>query len=50
MPCVEFEPKITASEQAKIVHASDRAATVTGSGGIAPPFLANWFVFNVMGR
>jgi hypothetical protein len=31
MPCVGFEPTITASERAKTVHALDRAATVTGS-------------------
>jgi hypothetical protein len=30
MPCVEFEPKIPASERAKTVHALDRSATVTG--------------------
>jgi hypothetical protein len=30
MPRVVFEPTITASEQAKTVHASDRSATVTG--------------------
>jgi hypothetical protein len=30
MPCVGFEPKIPASERGKIVHASDRSATVTG--------------------
>jgi hypothetical protein len=31
MPEVGFEPKITASERAKTVHALDRSATVTGS-------------------
>jgi hypothetical protein len=31
MPCVGFEPTITASERAKTFHALDRAATVTGS-------------------
>jgi hypothetical protein len=36
MPCVGFEPKIPASEQAKIVHTLDRLATVTGN-----IFLAN---------
>jgi hypothetical protein len=30
MPWVEFEPTIPASERAKIVHALDRSATVTG--------------------
>jgi hypothetical protein len=30
MPWVDFEPMIPASEQAKTVHALDRAATVTG--------------------
>jgi hypothetical protein len=29
MPYVEFEPMIPASERAKIVHALDRAITVT---------------------
>jgi hypothetical protein len=33
MPCVGFEPTITVSERAKIVHALDRSATVTGSNG-----------------
>jgi hypothetical protein len=32
MPWVGFEPKITASERAKTVHALDRSATVTGAG------------------
>jgi hypothetical protein len=31
MPSVGFEPMITAFQRAKIDHASDRAATVTGS-------------------
>jgi hypothetical protein len=31
MPCVGFEPTISASERAKTVHALDRSATVTGS-------------------
>jgi hypothetical protein len=31
MPCVGFEPTIPLSERAKKVHASDCAATVTGS-------------------
>jgi hypothetical protein len=30
MPWVEIEPKISASERAKTVHALDRSATVTG--------------------
>jgi hypothetical protein len=30
MPQVAFEPMIPVFEQAKIVHASDRAATVIG--------------------
>jgi hypothetical protein len=30
MPCVRFEPTISASERAKTVHALDRSATVTG--------------------
>jgi hypothetical protein len=30
MPRVEFEPTILAFEEAKTVHALDRAATVTG--------------------
>jgi hypothetical protein len=30
MPCVGFGPTIAASEQAKIVHALDRSAIVTG--------------------
>jgi hypothetical protein len=30
MPCVGFQPTITASERAKTVHALDRSATVTG--------------------
>jgi hypothetical protein len=34
MPCVAFEPTITASERTKTVHALDRSATVTG----IPPF------------
>jgi hypothetical protein len=29
MPCVEFEPMILASKQAKTVHALDRSATMT---------------------
>jgi hypothetical protein len=29
MPCVGFEPTISASERAKTVHALDRTATVT---------------------
>jgi hypothetical protein len=46
MPRVGFEHTIPVFERAKAVHASDRAATV--SGGIAPPFLlstlngSNW--------
>jgi hypothetical protein len=31
MPSVGFEPMIPASNQAKVVHALDRSATVTGS-------------------
>jgi hypothetical protein len=31
MPSVGFEPTIHASEQAKIVHALDRAITVIGT-------------------
>jgi hypothetical protein len=31
MPCVGFEPMISASERAKIVHTLDRSATVTGT-------------------
>jgi hypothetical protein len=31
MPCVGFEPTISASERAKTVHALDLAATVTGT-------------------
>jgi hypothetical protein len=34
MPCVGFEPKIPASERATIVHALDRAATVTTFWGM----------------
>jgi hypothetical protein len=30
MPCVEFEPTISASEQAKTVHALDGSVSVTG--------------------
>jgi hypothetical protein len=30
VPCVGFEPMISASERAKTVHALDRSATVTG--------------------
>jgi hypothetical protein len=30
MPCVGFEPTISASERVKTVHALDRSATVTG--------------------
>jgi hypothetical protein len=30
MPLVEFEPTIAVLEQAKTVHASDRAVTVIG--------------------
>jgi hypothetical protein len=30
MPCMRFEPTIPASERAKVVHALDRSATVTG--------------------
>jgi hypothetical protein len=33
MTWVGFEPTITASERAKIVHALDRATTVTGTDG-----------------
>jgi hypothetical protein len=36
VPCVGFEHKISASELAKTVYASDRSATVTG-----------WCIFNV---
>jgi hypothetical protein len=32
MPLVEFEPTIPVFEQAKAVHALDRAATVIGTG------------------
>jgi hypothetical protein len=31
MPCVGFEPMIPAFERAKIVHASDRSPTKTGT-------------------
>jgi hypothetical protein len=36
MTLVGFEPKIPASERAKMVHALDRAATVTGNEKIMP--------------
>jgi hypothetical protein len=31
MSCVGYEPTIPASERAKILHALDRSATVTGA-------------------
>jgi hypothetical protein len=34
MPWVRFEHTIPASEQAKIVHALDRSATVTGQASL----------------
>jgi hypothetical protein len=38
MPEVGFDPTITASERAKIVHASNRSATVTGDDNINVDF------------
>jgi hypothetical protein len=33
MPCVGFEPTISASERAKTVHSLDRSATVAAAAG-----------------
>jgi hypothetical protein len=43
MPRVGFEPRISASKQAKIVHALDRAATVTSYRGSFTLYYYNTF-------
>jgi hypothetical protein len=40
MHCMEFEPKIRASERAKIVHALDRASTVIGPVDTTPSYFS----------
>jgi hypothetical protein len=48
MPCVGFELPIPASERAKIVHALDRSATVTGLDGLGPgKFEVNYILVDI---
>jgi hypothetical protein len=54
MPCVEFEPTITASEGAKTVYVLDRWTTVTGYGSnkcqkLFYVYLDTFFLFSQWG-